>query len=93
MSDALERVIQEQQLKIDILEAKLKAADGFAVARHKDETALCGAVASYHRGVCDMAVEIPDKQRWTDLNYELMSALRNFGYCLGCGCVGFCQCD
>jgi hypothetical protein len=81
MSEALVRVIAEQQAKIDCLESKIRAhANGWALHNQKLEK-FCESVFSLLERPNDEAIR-------TEIKYQLIG----FNYCLNCEQTT-CECE
>jgi len=81
MSEALERVIAEQQKQIDSLMARDKSSLEAWAREHKQREALVSAVFSH--------LNYPDAPHSKQL---VLDAIRSWGYCTMCECSP-CECD
>lgn len=92
MSNALERVIAEQQEKIDWLTGDLKRANETAGTLWTRHNELFEAIARLLD--CDLPSE-PTEQQWVEfcrLRHTLRRQMLDTGYCLSC--YNFvCECD
>lgn len=94
MSEALERVIAEQQKRIDSLEAQLKSSDNGFKYRHIKAEEFGREVANYQAHVLRTVITTPEnRELWMKRNTDLRQAIKSFGYCVDCGCMDYCQCD
>ena len=81
MSEALARVIAEQQAEIDQWKSRDKYNLDAWVRENKKREALVSAVFSY--------LNHPDAPQ---SRQSVLEALRGYGYCLACECSD-CECD
>jgi hypothetical protein len=81
MSEALTRVIAEQQAEIDEWKSRDKYNLDAWVRENEKREALISAVFSY--------LNYPDA---TGVRQSVLEALRGYGYCLACECSN-CECD
>lgn len=94
MSEALERVIAEQQERIDRLEKNLKIADQCAMDNHKKAEVFAIAVVNYQaRALRWLPVHAEKKEDWMKTNSWLREEMKTFGFCVNCSCLDYCQCD
>lgn len=94
MSEALERVIAEQQKKIDSLEAQLKACDKAIKYRHIKGEDFGREVVNFQAHVLRVVITTPEnREHWMKRHNDLRLAIKEFGFCPDCGCLDYCQCD
>jgi VIT1/CCC1 family predicted Fe2+/Mn2+ transporter len=84
MSQALERVIAEQQARIDLLMSQISHGIDISIRANAqiEDIAKQAFVMLSH----------PNKSEKLECRHALKTALRNFGYCLTCECLP-CECD
>ncbi len=93
MSEALERVIAEQQARIDRLEKQLKATDLNIMDRHRKGEIFATAVVNYQASALRwMPATQEMKEKWLAANKHLRQEMKDFGFCVDCGCLDYCQC-
>jgi hypothetical protein len=96
MSEALERVIAEQQKRIDSLEKQLKATDLNIRDRHMKGEIFATAVVNYQSNAYNalrwMIGTSETEEKWLAANQRLRQEMKDFGFCVDCGCLDYCQC-
>jgi hypothetical protein len=91
---SLERVIAEQQERIDRLEKLLKVTELHSKDQHRKSEIFATAVVNYQaRALRWMIVNPETKEKWIATNQWLREELKTFGFCADCGCLDYCQCD
>lgn len=94
MSEALERVIAEQQERIDRMEKTVKLMDLSFKDRHRKGEIFAGAVVAYQARALRWIITDPEtREKWTATNQWLRQEIKDFGFCVDCGCLDYCQCD
>ena len=94
MSEALERVIAEQQQRIDRMEKMLKSMDLCAQDQRRKGEIFATAVVNYQaRALRWLPVTSEKKEDWMKTNQWLREEIKDFGFCVDCGCLDYCQCD
>jgi hypothetical protein len=94
MSEALERVIAEQQERIDRMEKILKSMDRNSEYRRKKGEIFATAVVNYQARALRTIITDPEtREKWTATNQWLRQEIKDFGFCVNCNCLDYCQCD
>lgn len=94
MSEALERVIAEQQERIDRMEKMLKSMDRNSEYRRRKGEIFAAAVVNYQARALRAVITDPEtREKWTGTNQWLRQEIKDFGFCVDCGCLDYCQCD
>lgn len=81
MSEALERVITEQQARIDMLERRELLRENGLIKHHERLEQFCAAVFGF--------LSFPNDPKRRD---DVREGLIGFNYCLRCQCAP-CECD
>ena len=94
MSEALERVIAEQQERIDRLEKTVKLMDLSFKDRHRKGEIFATAVVNFQARALRTIITDPEtREKWTATNQWLRQEIKDFGFCVNCNCLDYCQCD